>query len=92
MSRYHYSGLIGIALFVVTGCGDPQHQLKGEYMKSCTQSGAPVALCECAWNKISQTYPPDVLLRIYNGESVPPDFFKNSLRFTQACIQASLSS
>lgn len=67
----------------LTGCGE-----KMIFVSDCKLSGGNSELCDCAWEKVSQKYPPKLIQAITHHEAPAPQGYGQYLLQTiQYCAK-----
>lgn len=70
--------LCGAALTLgawLTGCSE-----NAGFITQCKLQGGNTALCECAWDKMSEKYSTQYLVAVGKGNVIPSDSFTQQMR------------
>ena len=59
----------------LTGCSE-----NAGFITQCKLQGGNTALCECAWDKMSEKYSTQYLVAVGKGNVIPPDRFTQEMR------------
>ncbi|MEY0335540.1 hypothetical protein AB7V82_02755 [Providencia stuartii] len=60
---------------LLVGCGE-----NASFITQCKLQGGSRALCECAWDKMSEKYSTQYLVAVGKGNVIPPDRFTQEMR------------
>ncbi|MDQ4144566.1 MAG: hypothetical protein M3198_12650 [Actinomycetota bacterium] len=65
-----------------------EEEAKPSYISSCTAGGAPASVCECAWDGLTEAYPPEKLIELLEaagaGET-PTELLEKQQEIVQEC-------
>lgn len=57
----------------LSGCGDEQSRMKGEFISGCIHSGAKKSVCSCIFDTITEKHAPSTLVRLMHPATPASD-------------------
>lgn len=57
----------------LSGCGDEQSRMRGEFVSGCIHSGASKSACACIFDTITEKHTPNTLMKLMHPDTSPTD-------------------
>lgn len=83
---------IALCALLAASCSSPESKARKEIVNGCLAAGASKDQCDCAYNKLSNYYGEQAMVRMSKGASPPDDFVEATMTAGLQCSTGDTSS